>query len=52
MLLIAARRRKFPPVAAGSSNLSAAEEARLAEILRRDTAGAGERLFSLSKQLK
>jgi cytochrome c-type biogenesis protein CcmH len=43
-LLIAARRRKFSPAAAaaGAANLSAAEEARVAEILRRDTAGAGE----------
>lgn len=43
-LLIAARRRKFPPAAAtaGASNLSPAEEARVAEILYGNTAGTGE----------
>lgn len=39
VLLIAARRRKFLPAAApGAANLSAAEEARVADILRRETA--------------
>ncbi|MGB6730384.1 MAG: cytochrome c-type biogenesis protein, partial [Xanthobacteraceae bacterium] len=36
MLLIAARRRKGGAVAIGSANLTAAEEARVAELLRAD----------------
>lgn len=42
-LLIAARRRKISPGATlGPANLTSAEEARVAEILRRETAAAGE----------
>jgi len=42
-LLIAARRRRFLPAAAsGAANLTAAEEARVADILRRETAATGE----------
>lgn len=40
MLLIAARRRKGGAVAIGSANLTAAEEARVAELLRADALDA------------
>ncbi|HEY6621979.1 MAG TPA: cytochrome c-type biogenesis protein CcmH, partial [Steroidobacteraceae bacterium] len=44
MLLIAARRRKILPRAGtvGAASLTLAEEARVAEILRREAAGARE----------
>jgi len=42
MLLIAARRRKGAAVVIGSANLTAAEEARVAELLRGEGVGAGE----------
>ncbi len=41
MLLIAARRRNGAAVVIGSANLSAAEEARVAELLRGDALDAG-----------
>jgi cytochrome c-type biogenesis protein CcmH len=42
MLLIAARRRKGAAAVIGSANLTAAEEARVAELLRDEGVGAGE----------
>ncbi len=42
MLLIAARRRQGMRAAAGTANLTAAEEARIAELLRGDEAMTGD----------
>jgi cytochrome c-type biogenesis protein CcmH len=42
MLFVAARRRKAAPLAAGAANLTAAEEARVAALLRSDGATPGE----------
>ena len=41
MLLVAARRRQTAPAAAGTANLTAAEEARIAELLRGEGAVSG-----------